>query len=143
MNSAAMIEGVHSKYSREPTFQYRPLNIDPARYKGQLYRIDMDRVEDSTLGALFRSKRIELDRQLTMLMERGTLNYLYGMFLAGLDIVGNKLMEINVFSPGGLGSARIFEKVNFCTTVLEAIERKVHYMTFYDRHFNNTGMACL
>lgn len=38
-----------------------------------------------------------------------------GMFLAGLDIVGNKLMEINVFSPGGLGSARIFEKVNFCT----------------------------
>jgi glutathione synthase len=30
-----------------------------------------------------------------------------GMFLVGLDIVGDKLMEINVFSPGGLGSARI------------------------------------
>ena len=29
-----------------------------------------------------------------------------GMFLVGLDIVGDKLMEINVFSPGGLGSAR-------------------------------------
>jgi len=28
-----------------------------------------------------------------------------GMFLVGLDIVGGKLMEINVFSPGGLGSA--------------------------------------
>ena len=26
-----------------------------------------------------------------------------GMFLVGLDIVGDKLMEINVFSPGGLG----------------------------------------
>ena len=29
-----------------------------------------------------------------------------GMFLVGLDVVGNKLMEINVFSPGGMGSAR-------------------------------------
>ena len=27
-----------------------------------------------------------------------------GMFLVGLDIVGDKLMEINVFSPGGLGT---------------------------------------
>ena len=27
-----------------------------------------------------------------------------GMFLVGLDIVGDKLMEVNVFSPGGLGS---------------------------------------
>ena len=35
------------------------------------------------------------------------------MFLVGLDIVGDKLMEINVFSPGGLGSAQQFEKVNF------------------------------
>jgi hypothetical protein len=36
-----------------------------------------------------------------------------GMFLVGLDIVGDKLMEINVFSPGGLGSAQSFEGVNF------------------------------
>ena len=36
-----------------------------------------------------------------------------GMFLVGLDIVGDKLMEINVFSPGGLGSAAKFEKVDF------------------------------
>ncbi len=43
-----------------------------------------------------------------------------GMFLVGLDIVGDKLMEINVFSPGGLGSAQKFEKVNFTHAVLEA-----------------------
>ncbi len=36
-----------------------------------------------------------------------------GMFLVGLDIVGDKLMEINVFSPGGLGSAQKLTKVNF------------------------------
>jgi len=48
-----------------------------------------------------------------------------GMFLVGLDIVGKRLMEINVFSPGGLGSAQKFEKVDFTRAVLEAMERKV------------------
>jgi glutathione synthase len=65
------------------------------------------------------------------------------MFLVGLDIVGNKLMEINVFSPGGLGSAQSFEKVNFCTPVLDALERKVDYMRYYRRNFNNEEMAIL
>ena len=66
-----------------------------------------------------------------------------GMFLVGLDIVGNKLMEINVFTPGGLGSAQAFEKVNFCTPILDALERKVRYMEFYQRKFNNKEMAVL
>jgi glutathione synthase len=66
-----------------------------------------------------------------------------GMFLVGLDIVGDKLMEINVFSPGGLGSAQKFENVNFAQTVIESLERKVHYMQYYDRAFNNAGMATL
>jgi glutathione synthase len=66
-----------------------------------------------------------------------------GMFLVGLDIVGDKLMEINVFSPGGLGSAQRFEKVNFAHSVIEALERKVDYMSFYRRNFDNVDMATL
>lgn len=66
-----------------------------------------------------------------------------GMFLVGLDIVGDKLMEINVFSPGGLGSAQQFEKTNFSTHVVEAIERKVQYMHFYGRNFDNVDMCTL
>ena len=66
-----------------------------------------------------------------------------GMFLVGLDIVGDKLMEINVFSPGGLGSAQKFEKVNFTQAVLEAMNRKVQYMKFYRRNFANREMATL
>ncbi|HUQ07483.1 MAG TPA: glutathione synthetase [Kofleriaceae bacterium] len=48
-----------------------------------------------------------------------------GMFLVGLDIVGSKLMEINVFSPGGLGSAARFEKADFAAAVITAVERKL------------------
>jgi glutathione synthase len=66
-----------------------------------------------------------------------------GMFLAGLDIVGNKLMEINVFSPGGLGSAQQFEKVNFCASVVHSLENKVQYMQFYGRNFDNVDMCTL
>jgi glutathione synthase len=66
-----------------------------------------------------------------------------GMFLVGLDIVGDKLMEINVFSPGGLGSAQQFEKVPFATHVIQAIERKVQYMQFYGSNFDNVDMCTL
>jgi glutathione synthase len=66
-----------------------------------------------------------------------------GMFLVGLDIVGDKLMEINVFSPGGLGSAQKFTGVNFTRVVIEALENKVNYMSYYRRNFDNTEMATL
>jgi glutathione synthase len=66
-----------------------------------------------------------------------------GMFLVGLDIVGDKLMEINVFSPGGLGSAQIFEKINFSRYVVEALNRKVQYAQFYGRNFDNVDMCTL
>jgi glutathione synthase len=66
-----------------------------------------------------------------------------GMFLVGLDIVGDKLMEINVFSPGGLGSAQRFTKINFNRYVIEALQRKVEYMKYYGRNFDNVDMCTL
>ncbi|MDA3936307.1 MAG: glutathione synthetase [Actinomycetota bacterium] len=66
-----------------------------------------------------------------------------GMFLVGLDIVGDKLMEINVFSPGGLGSAQKFEKVNFAHAVVASLESKADYMSYYRRTFSNVQMATL
>ena len=45
-----------------------------------------------------------------------------GMFLVGLDIVGDKVMEVNVFSPGGMGHASRLQKVNFFEPVIKAIE---------------------
>lgn len=66
-----------------------------------------------------------------------------GMFLVGLDIVGDRLMEINVFSPGGLGSAQKFEKVDFTQSVVNALRRKVDYVKFYRRKFSNCEIATL
>ncbi len=48
-----------------------------------------------------------------------------GMFLVGLDIMGGRLLEINVFSPGGITSAQIVTGVDFVPTIIEALEAKV------------------
>jgi len=66
-----------------------------------------------------------------------------GMFLVGLDIVGDKLLEVNVFSPGGLGTAQKLEGVNFARGVIEAIERKVSYHQHYRRGSDNPVLATL
>lgn len=49
-----------------------------------------------------------------------------GMYFVGLDIVGDKIMEINVFSPGGLNTASKLNDVDYVSAVLANIEREVH-----------------
>lgn len=51
-----------------------------------------------------------------------------GLFFVGLDMVGDKIMEINVFSPGGLLSAEQFHKVDFSIAIIEEMERKSNYL---------------
>jgi glutathione synthase len=45
-----------------------------------------------------------------------------GMFFVGLDIVGNKLMEINVFSPGGLVDCERLQKTQFCKIIIDSLD---------------------
>lgn len=66
-----------------------------------------------------------------------------GIFFAGLDIVDNKLLEINVLSPGGLESASKLEGVNFFTTMINAIENKVDYIMQHPGDWNNINLATL
>jgi glutathione synthase len=66
-----------------------------------------------------------------------------GMFMVGLDIVGNKLMEINVFSPGGMPTAGELEGVDFSIPVIEALERKVHYKNTYGAQIDNKTLAMI
>ena len=66
-----------------------------------------------------------------------------GMFLVGLDIVGDKLMEINVFSPGGLGSCQGLYGVDFAETVIEDLERKVGLRRVYGAALSNQRLATM
>jgi hypothetical protein len=41
-------------------------------------------------------------------------------------IVGDRLMETDLFSVGGLGSARRFEKGSFSNAVIDSVEHEVN-----------------
>lgn len=66
-----------------------------------------------------------------------------GIFLAGLDIVGDKLMEVNVFSPGGLGSCQALYEEDFAVSVIEDLERKLQIQQHYGAGLTNRMLAAL
>ena len=65
-----------SRFDKPPTFFYRPLTLDPALLKRQLYLIPVERIDDPTLSYLFRQKQEELDRQITLLTDIDTPRFL-------------------------------------------------------------------
>jgi glutathione synthase len=66
-----------------------------------------------------------------------------GMFLVGIDIVGNKILEVNVFSPGNLGSCSRLAGVDFAVPIIESLERKVEIAAQYEHAFDNKHLAML
>jgi glutathione synthase len=66
-----------------------------------------------------------------------------GMFLVGLDIIGDKILEINVFTPGGLRNLEQLYSVDFSATVIEALERKVSIRRYYGSQLSNAVLATL
>ena len=47
-----------------------------------------------------------------------------GLFFVGIDVIGGKLTEINVTSPTGIQEMSRIDGVNYCATVIEALESK-------------------
>ena len=66
-----------------------------------------------------------------------------GMFLVGLDIVGDKLMEVNVFSPGGLGNCEALYGTSFTDVVIDSLEHKVELRAQYRGTLSNVSLATL
>jgi glutathione synthase len=66
-----------------------------------------------------------------------------GLFLVGLDIVGDKLMEVNVFSPGGLGSCGALYDLDFTVAVIDDLERKSGIREHYGSKLPNIQLATM
>ena len=67
-----------NKFKKCPVFHYRMMPFDPELLKRKLYNIQIEEIDDPTLGFLFREKRAEVDKMLTMLNERESKSFLYG-----------------------------------------------------------------
>lgn len=66
-----------------------------------------------------------------------------GIFLIGIDIVGDKLMELNIFSPGALNMMSAAYGVDFSKAVIQSIEKKVKYKEIYGGDIDNARLAVL
>ncbi len=47
-----------------------------------------------------------------------------GMFFVGIDVIGDKVVEINADSPGGLQAIERLYEVDICPVVIDALERR-------------------
>ncbi|HEY9091771.1 glutathione synthase [Parasphingorhabdus sp.] len=66
-----------------------------------------------------------------------------GMYLTGLDIAGDKMMEINVDTPGGLTYIEDLSEVNFSGAIIDDLERKVRLNRQYGGTLTNRQLAVL
>ena len=66
-----------------------------------------------------------------------------GMFLVGIDIIGDIILEVNVFSPGNLFSCSEMAGVNFAGMVMQSIERKLEIRDEFPGHFGNCSLAMM
>ncbi|WP_052184156.1 flavohemoglobin expression-modulating QEGLA motif protein [Psychroserpens sp. Hel_I_66] len=64
-----------NEFKKMPNFKYRLIALDPEQEKRKLYNIPIDEVDDPTIAFILRGKRLEIEKQLTMLEERGTKNF--------------------------------------------------------------------
>jgi uncharacterized protein (TIGR02421 family) len=103
-----------SNFSEAPEFHYRALLFDPAELKHRLYEIPINSVEDPALHSIFVTKRIELDRQLTMLNDRGTQNFL----LESQQVYGGDEIKIT----------RIAKKLLKCVPAHTHDDRASHFL---------------
>jgi len=49
-----------------------------------------------------------------------------GMYFVGIDVVGDKVVEINAESPGGIQSVERLYEIDVCPTVIENLERRTN-----------------
>lgn len=123
-----------NKFEQLPVFYYRPRHIDPAAVKRELYKIPVEYVEDPVLASLFREKRTEIDRQVTMIEDRETKRFLYSSLqlfggvsarLTGLageiletlpphsrDDYGKKYIKASAFAERARSELEYYRKIN-------------------------------
>lgn len=66
-----------------------------------------------------------------------------GMFLVGIDIIGDTILEVNVFTPGNLQACCDTAGVDFAPPILASIERKCAIARQFPGQFDNRALAVM
>lgn len=123
------------------------MNGEPLQQDGSyaaFRRVPAEGEARSNMHAGGRAAPVEMTDQMLQIAEAVRPKLLQdGMFLVGLDIVGDKLIEVNVFSPGGLHSAEVLTKTSFTDLVIRGLEKKVEHRATAGSEIDNVTLATL
>jgi glutathione synthase len=123
------------------------LNGSILKYKGKYAAVRRTTAADdirSNLHAGGEAKPAVITDEIVRIAEAVRPNLVRdGMFFTGLDIIGSKLIEINVFSPGGLLSASKFTDVEFSDYIIQSLEHKIYLKALYQGKITNKRLAIL
>ena len=128
-----------NKFKKIPSFKYRLISIDPELEKRNLYNIAIDEIEDPTIAFILRGKRLEIEKQLTMLEERGTQNFkfvgesLYGVINKNLLKEAKKILK-KFPKREKMKSANRFNCTEFAKHAQEEID-------YYNSKFPNLNLS--
>lgn len=113
--------------------------------KAVIRRVSTDKSEfrsNLSLGA--KAKKAKLTKEMEHIVALTAPKLIRdGLFFVGLDIVKDKLIEINVLSPGGLDHCEEIGMTDFTDTVIDALERKMQYKKYYQNKLSNRALATM
>jgi glutathione synthase len=123
------------------------MNGDPIEQDGRyaaFRRVPADGEARSNMQVGGRAERVEMTDEMLRIAELVRPKLIQdGMFLVGLDIIGDKLVEVNVFSPGGLYSSEVLQEATFTDTVIQSLERKLEHRATNGDSVDNVTLATL
>ncbi len=95
-------DGVHAAFRRVPTGNDPRANISTG---GRSVPLELGPAERGIIEAM--GPKLVAD----------------GMYFVGIDVIGDKVVEINAETPGGMQSVERLYDADVCPTVIEALER--------------------
>ncbi len=112
---------------------------------GLIRRINTDKDEfRSNLALGGKAEKAKLTPEIERIVELTAPKLIRdGFFFVGLDVVDDKLIEINCMSPGGLAYTEAIGLPDFTDVVIESIERKIEYKKLNKRELSNKELATM
>jgi glutathione synthase len=111
--------------AEEGDVRFFMMNGEPLRSNGKIAAFRRRPAEGelrSNISAGGKSEAVDItDEHMKVATTVGPKLAADGMFFAGLDIVDDKLVEVNVQSPGGLGGVEAFTGIDFAPIIIEAL----------------------
>lgn len=122
------------------TLNGRPLYVEGTYACFRRYNTSGDARSNISAGGQF--EMAEPDSEALALAELAAPKLIRdGRYLSGLDIVSDKLMEINVDTPGGLNTADDLTGKDLSGAVISDLERKVELRKAYRGGLTNVELA--